>query len=288
MIELAGALATALGFTCAVLAAGWSGALRPAGPPGALHLRLDHPDLAALDDVGWVAYLRRWEAARAGAVALAAAVGAHAGMPPYLVMPLAAALPSLALRERARVVRERARRGVTAVVGAAHAALASGMPLTESMRRGVEASTDPLARRPFVSALAAFALGASLDEALRDAATRERDDRVRVALETFALGVGERLPTERLAKLAGALAERLAYEDRLDDEVRARAGGARLQVRMLAVVVPGIALYLAATTPGVAAALGSPLGRTVLVPIALSLEVAGFVISRRAVAGVLR
>ena len=82
--------------------------------------------------------------------------------------------------------------------------------------------------------------------------------------------------------------DRLAFEDQLDDEVRARAAGARQQQWLLALLVPVMALYLAATMPTLALTLDSALGRFVLIPAAATLEVAGMVIGRRIVGGVLR
>ena len=49
-----------------------------------------------------------------------------------------------------------------------------------------------------------------------------------------------------------------------------------------------LAAYLSLTVPTLALTLGSPLGRTVLIPAAVVLELAGIVLSRRAVADVVR
>ena len=84
------------------------------------------------------------------------------------------------------------------------------------------------------------------------------------------------------------MADRLAFEERLDEEVRARTGGLRAQVILLALVVPAIAAYLALTVPSLAATLEQPIGRFVLVPAAALLELAGLIASRRAIDGVRR
>ena len=57
---------------------------------------------------------------------------------------------------------------------------------------------------------------------------------------------------------------------------------------LLAALVPGIAAYLAVTVPSLGVTLSAPLGRTVLVPAAIALELLGIVASRRAVESVLR
>jgi Flp pilus assembly protein TadB len=50
--------------------------------------------------------------------------------------------------------------------------------------------------------------------------------------------------------------------------------------------VPALSLYLLLTMPGLSQTLSSPIGRFVLVPLALLLEIAGIVASRRVVRGV--
>jgi len=277
---IAGALAAALAGFCIALASVPDSRRR-------VTLAFAHPDGAALADAGWTAGWLRWEAVRwtfAGAMTLIAQL---VGLPAALALP-AALLPSLVIRDRARIARERARRELVRIVSSAHAALRAHAGLVEALHRGVEASDDRLARRPFARALSDFALGASLDDALTRAGAVERDARVRESLSSLALGVAERLPSDRVAELMASLADRLSHEGNLDDEVRARAGAARTQIVIMAAVVPALALYLAATTPGVADTLGSPLGRTLLVPVAAGLEVTGFLLSRRMLSSVLR
>jgi len=167
--------------------------------------------------------------------------------------------------------------------------LRSGASLPEALRRATEGTEDRLARRPFVDALRAFDLGAPLDRALRTAAHRSKSDaRSQLAFETLAIGIESRLPYERAAILVAAVADRLAFEERLDEEVRARTGGLRAQVILLALVVPAIAAYLALTVPSLAATLGQPIGRFVLIPVAAVLEVVGVIASRRATVAVRR
>jgi Flp pilus assembly protein TadB len=55
---------------------------------------------------------------------------------------------------------------------------------------------------------------------------------------------------------------------------------------LLAALVPGLALYLALTVPGMAETFTTPLGRFVLLPLAALLELAGIVASRRLMNGI--
>ena len=275
---VAGALAT-VAAVVALVAARSAGAIRLP--------TIAHPDRPLLAEAGWSISPWRWELIRAAAVASAASAATLAGVP--AVVGLAASpLPSIVARLRAAAARDRSRDGTSRLLQAAHAGLRSGLALPESLRRAVAACDDRIARRPFESALRRFALGDALDASLLAAIPLAADERVRTALTTLAVGIAERLPIDRAAALVGSLADRAAYEQQLDAEVRARASGARMQARILALTVPVLALYLAATMPGLAATLAGPLGRTVLVPGALGLEILGVVLGRRIVRAAIR
>lgn len=279
-VAAVGALAAATAAVALVLAL----ALRDARPRP---VAMPHPDAAALADAGWSADLRRWEAIRA-AVTLGALLAAMTAGIPIVIASLAVIAPSIWVRLRAEAARDRARRALGRILASTGSALRSGLALPDALRRGADASGDALAARPFSEALRAFDLGASLDSALTAAAHECRDERARVAIGSLALGIAERLPRERQADLLAEVADRVSFEERLDDEVRARASGARQQQRLLAGVVPALALYLAITMPTLAATLGSDLGRFVLIPGALVLEVGGILLGRRVVRGALR
>lgn len=247
---------------------------------------LPHPDAAALRDAGWSGGLRRWEAMRAGIVVVGVLAAVALGAAVALVL-VAAIAQSVWIRLRAEAARDRARRGFGRILAGTESALRSGLPLPDALRRATDAA-DGVAARPLVDALRAFDLGASLDASLVDAARSCPDERSRAAIASLALGIAERLPRERFADLLAAVVDRVAFEERLEDETRARAAGARQQQRLLALLVPALATYLALTMPTLAATLGSDLGRFVLIPGAALLEVAGIVLGRRVVRGALR
>ncbi|TME32688.1 MAG: hypothetical protein E6I66_04795 [Chloroflexi bacterium] len=278
---VAGALAAALAVSCAVFAPF-------ARPPASPAVRVGHPDRGALDDANWRRPLWQWESLRAGCIGAGAMLSVATPLPLVGFLVAGALAPSLIVRSRAAAVRWRARLATTHLLRATEAALRSGASLPEALRRACGGSTDRLARRPFVEALRAFDLGAPLDQALRTSAHRAADPRARIALETLAMGIASRLPYDRAGILVAAVADRLAFEERLDEEIRARTAGVRSQVVLLALVVPALAAYLALTVPSLAATLGQPIGRFVLIPVAAVLEVIGVLASRRAVDGARR
>ena len=280
--EAAGALAAALAMTSAIFAPFARGRSWPS-------LRIEHPDLRQLDEANWCGPLWRWEALRAGCILAGGMLALAASLPLLGCVALSALAPSIGVRSRAAAARRRARLVETRLLRATEAALRSGASVPEALRRATDGTDDRLARRPFVEALRAFDLGAPLDQALRTAADRSGiDARSRLAFETLAIGIESRLPHDRAAILVAAVADRLGFEERLDEEVRARTGGLRAQVILLALVVPAIAAYLALTVPSLAATLGQPIGRFVLIPAATLLEVVGVIASRRATVGMRR
>lgn len=248
---------------------------------------ITHPDAVFLRDAGWMRGLRRWEQMR-GLLVLAAAAGWLLFGLPWLAIAAGVVAPSVWVRLRAEEARARSRRGLGRVIASVEAALRSGVSLPEALRRSLELDVDPLTTADLRNAVRQFELGSSLDAALTSAGKDARHAGARLALSTLALGIAERLPRERLADLLAVVADRLTFEEQLDEEVRARAAGARQQQRLLALLVPAMAAYLALTMPTLATTLGSDLGRFVLIPAAASLEVAGIVLGRRIVRGAVR
>lgn len=277
-IVVLGSLALALAVTCALLS--------PLGRT--LRLELRHPDAPALRQAAWRRPLWGWEVIRATCLVACASFAFAVGLPVIAGAISGALAPSLVARSRAAGARRRVRPATTRLLRATEAALRSGGGLPEALRRALDAADDHLAAGPFLEALRAFDLGAPLDEALRSSATRVFDQRIRIALETLAVGVSSRLPSERAGTLVAAVADRLSFEERLDEEIRSKTSGLRSQVLLLAAVVPGISLYLALTVPSLGETLAGPIGRSLLVPGGVLLEIVGLVASRRLVDGALR
>lgn len=269
-----GAVALAIAVGGSILSVGVRPGPTQAGPR--------HPDALELLDAGIGWGLLRWEAIRGGLVILALITAAAFDLPLAMAIP-AAVGPSVWIRVRAAAARERARRAMTRLVSGTEAALRSGTTLPEALRREANACREPLARDAVHAAIRAFDLGASLDAGLRSAAANLRDRRGALVLETLGMAAEERLASARAAALLAGLADRLAFEERLEDEVKARASGARQQQKLLALLVPAIAVVLIGSMPSLALALDSTLGRFVLIPGAIALQVAGVVLARRIV-----
>lgn len=274
-MTLAGAIAAALAVTCLILV--------PLGAPRIPGLSLTHPERSILQEAGWTRSLLEWECLRAlaGICALAIA-GSLGALPLGMVGPV---VPSVVARMLAARRRDERGRETVSLLNMTLAGLRSGSSLTEALRLAAGSGSEP-SLGPFAGAVRAFDLGAPLDLALREARTRVRDQRVMLGLDALSLCVAEQLSGSRCAMLIASAVDRLVFEQQIADDVRARTSGLRVQVVLLAALVPALALYLAVTVPGMAETFTTPLGRFVLLPLAALLELAGIVASRRLVGGI--
>jgi len=270
--EFAGAIAAALAVTSLALLP--FGSMRVFGP------FVGHPERAVLSEAGWTRSLLAWECLRVLATAVGCVLAGSLGVLPIGLM--GAVAPSVAARTIAARRRDERARQTVSVLQLTLAGLRSGTSLTEALRLAVS-SGEADAAGPFGGAVRAFDLGAPLDDALRSARTQARDRRVALGLDALSLCVAEQLPASRCGTLISSVVDRLVFEQRTADDVRARTSGLGIQILLLAALVPGLAIYLAITVPGVAETLMTPIGRFVLVPLAATLEAAGVIASRRVV-----
>jgi len=271
---LAGAVATTLSVVCLVLLPFGSQRLLP---------QIEHPERLVLREAGWNRSLLAWEGLRAIGTVFGLALAGAFGV--VLLGLIGAAAPSILARTIAARRRNGRARQTVAVLQMTLASLRSGATLTEALRFATRPGQE-IEPGPFSAAMRGFDLGAPLDVALREARTPARDHRVVLGLDALALCVAEQLPSSRCVTLIGSAVDRLVFEQRIADDVRARTSGLRVQVVLLAALVPGLALYLAFTVPGLAETLSMPLGRFVLLPAAAILEAAGIIASRRLVSDI--
>ncbi len=220
------------------------------------------------------------------ALVLIAPVGARRRVAPPTTTPRVQPLASSLARYLGWRT-ERATGRAIDVLQATHAAMRSGMPLVAALRVALE-RMEPARRSPFDDVLRAFEMNADLETCFALARARTNDRRTWLALDALALLATGELSAARGAALIGSVADRLSFEQRLADEVTARTASVRAQIVILALLVPALAVYLTITMPGLAATLGTPLGRFVLVPAAVVFETLGIVLSRAIVRGVVR
>jgi Flp pilus assembly protein TadB len=268
-LEFVGAIATALAVTCLVLI--------PLGSSRVWEPWITHPERSVLREAGWKRSWFAWECLRVITIICGLALANAMGAPALGLF--GAVVPSIVARTLAARRREERARRTVAQLQMTLAGLRSGASLTEAVRLAATSEAD-VEFGPFAAAVRAFDLGAPLDVGLRAARAQTRDRRLVVGLDALSLCVAEQLPASRCVTLIASTVERLLFEERIANDVHARTSGLRVQIVLLAAVVPGLALYLALTVPGMAETLTTPLGRFVLLPLAATLEAIGILASR--------
>ena len=187
------------------------------------------------------------------------------------------------LADRRRRERER-RDGEASLVPSLETILAAtraGVVLRDALALAAARARGELAER-LRAALANEALGGGLADALA-AARREASAPIDTLLADLELCARARLPSDRVAALVEDELGALRFARELASDLAARTSGPRLQVWILAAIVPALALYLAAMSPTLAGELTSPLGRFVFIPGGVLFEAAGIALSRRVV-----
>jgi Flp pilus assembly protein TadB len=272
---LVGAMAMALAVT--------SLALIPFGSVRVARASLAHPERSLLRELGWHRSLSEWESLRAATTLCGLLLAGAFGFAPLGLV--GASAPSIVARVMVSRRRTERARETLPMLQMTVAGLRSGAGLVESLRLAT-ASTRSTQAGPFAAAVRAFDLGAPLDVALHAARSEARDRQVMLGLDALSLCVAEQLPASRCVSLIASTVDRLVFEQRIVADVRARTAGLRVQIVLLAALVPGLALYLVLTVPGLADTFTRPLGRFVLLPAAAILETVGIIASRRVVSDI--
>jgi len=162
------------------------------------------------------------------------------------------------------------------------AALAAGTTYLEALRQARLAITDPWIREDLDSAIQGFMLDVPLEQSLAQIRKSVRSRNLGLVWNLLAICCANNLPTLTARGLLSELASTVQFNVQLSDEVQARTSGQRLQVILLAIIVPGMYLYLRLLSPELLSALDeTAAGRYILVPVAAVLEVLGLYLSFR-------
>ena len=121
-----------------------------------------------------------------------------------------------------------------------------------------------------------------MSDSLREVHARVTTRNLGLIWETLSICDANHLPTQAARTLLVELSSAVQFNVQLANEVRARSAGQRAQIWLLAIIVPGMYLYLRLVNPQLLSVLDETmLGRFVLFPLAAALEVAGIALSLR-------
>jgi Flp pilus assembly protein TadB len=160
--------------------------------------------------------------------------------------------------------------------------LAAGSTYLDALRQARLICADPWICQDLDFVIQRFMLDVPLHESLQEVRGRVGTRNLGLIWETLTICTANHLPTQAARTLLFELSSTVQFNLQLAGEVRARSSGQRAQIWLLAVIVPGMYLYLRLMSPQLLNVLDETLvGRYILFPLAAALEVIGIALSFR-------
>lgn len=160
--------------------------------------------------------------------------------------------------------------------------LTAGSTYLDALRQARLTCTDPWIGEDLDYVIQRFLLDVPLHESLQAIRARVLTRNLGLIWETLMICAANQLPTQAARTLFFELSSTVQFNVQLANEVRARSSGQRAQIWLLAVIVPGMYLYLRLMSPQLLSVLDeTTVGRYVLFPLAAALEVIGLALSFR-------
>ena len=160
--------------------------------------------------------------------------------------------------------------------------LSAGCTYLDALRQARQTVGDPWIREDLDFVIQRFLLDVPLHESMRPLRARTTTPNLGLIWETLIICSTNQLPTQAARTLLYELSATVQFNVQLEKEVRAKTSGQRLQIWLLAAIVPGMYLYLRLVSPDLLITLDETvLGRYVLIPTAAALEVLGIYLSLR-------
>jgi Flp pilus assembly protein TadB len=162
------------------------------------------------------------------------------------------------------------------------AGLRAGGTYLDAFREARARCVDPWVQQDLDLVIQRFLLDAPMHLSLQEIRARTTTRNLGWVWETLRICTENHLPTHKARNLLLELARTVQFNIQLANEVKSRSAGQRAQVWLLAVLVPGMFVYLRLVSPDLLGVLDQTvLGRYVLFPLAALLEVGGIVLSFR-------
>ena len=211
-------------------------------------------------------------------------VGMVLGSPVVAVVGGAAgfAVPRLYLDALVRAQRRRTEAEAPRLLQVILASLASGSTYLEALQEARSRAADRWLRDDLDHVVAEFHLGVPLERSIAEVRSATAGRNLALIWDNLAICIANRIPAARAKGLFVELSSTVQFNVQVQQEVRARTSGQRAQIWLLALIVPGLFLYLRVLDGSLFDVLdATTLGRWVLMPVAVFLEVLGIVLSFR-------
>ena len=204
---------------------------------------------------------------------------------PVLALAGAAAgllIPRFYVGSLVRAQSQRSEAAAPHLLQAVLAGLVAGGTYLDALRQARLSCSDAWLQQDLDLVIQRFLLNTPLYESLREVRNRTTTRNLGLIWETLRIATENHLPTERARTLLLELSSTVQFNLQLANEVRARSTGQRAQIWLLAIIVPGMFLYLRLMSPQLLTVLDDTLvGRYILFPLAIALELGGIALSLR-------
>jgi Flp pilus assembly protein TadB len=191
-------------------------------------------------------------------------------------------VPRLYLDALVRAQRRRTEAEAPRMLQVILASLASGSTYLEALQEARARATDRWLRDDLDHVISEFHLGVPLERSIAEVRSATAGRNLALVWDNLAICIANRIPAARAKGLFVELSSTVQFNVQVQQEVRARTSGQRAQIWLLALIVPGLFLYLRVLDGSLFDVLdATTLGRWVLMPVAVFLEVLGLVLSFR-------
>lgn len=192
------------------------------------------------------------------------------------------AVPRLYLDALVRAQRRRTEAEAPRMLQVILASLAAGSTYLEALQEAQARAGDRWLRDDLDHVIAEFHLGVPLERSIAEVRSATAGRNLALIWDNLAICIANRIPAARAKGLFVELSSTVQFNVQVQQEVRARTSGQRAQIWLLALIVPGLFFYLRLIDSDLFTVLdATTVGRWVLLPVAVALEVLGIVLSFR-------
>ena len=162
------------------------------------------------------------------------------------------------------------------------ASLAAGRTYLEAIEEARGRISDRWLRADLDHIVRQFHLDVPLETSIGEVRALASGRNLALIWDNLAICIGNRIPASKAKGLFTELSATVQFNVQLQQEVKAKTSGQRAQIWLLAAIVPGLFFYLRLINPDFFSVLdATTVGRFVLFPAAVGLEVLGLVLSFR-------
>jgi Flp pilus assembly protein TadB len=192
------------------------------------------------------------------------------------------AVPRLYLDALVRAQHRRSEAEAPRLLQVLLASLTAGRTYLEALQEARSRSGDRWVRDDLDHIITQFHLDVPLERSIAEVRATTTGRNLGLIWDNLAICIANHIPASRAKELLVELSATVQFNVQVQQEVRARTSGQRAQIYLLAAIVPGLFLYLRLINGEFFIVLDqTAVGRYLLLPLAVGLEVLGVTLSIR-------